>query len=154
MALLVLFGVVLLLGTTMGVDGARLASKQDPKTIEELWEAENSMDLAVNEQSRREEFGRLSAESCEDDSKGIPLCRECSFLRELPADYSPRYLVERKCQGQDCLMHEGKCLQQYMSVEVRNIAPDREGETILVRIAAGCRCLLNENSILKDYFLR
>ncbi|XP_078697826.1 uncharacterized protein LOC144925615 isoform X1 [Branchiostoma floridae x Branchiostoma belcheri] len=173
MALLVLFGVALLLGATK-VEDARLAPKQDPKTIEELWEADDSVDLAVNEQSRREAFadriircadsednsilsdaaselGHLTPLSCEDDSEGIPLCRECSFLRTLPADYHPRYLVERKCKGKYCLSNEGNCVQQYMEVEVRNIAPDREGEVSLVLVGTACRCFLNENSVFKVF---
>ncbi|XP_078697827.1 uncharacterized protein LOC144925615 isoform X2 [Branchiostoma floridae x Branchiostoma belcheri] len=150
MALLVLFGVALLLGATK-VEDARLAPKQDPKTIEELWEADDSVDLAVNEQSRREELGHLTPLSCEDDSEGIPLCRECSFLRTLPADYHPRYLVERKCKGKYCLSNEGNCVQQYMEVEVRNIAPDREGEVSLVLVGTACRCFLNENSVFKVF---
>ncbi|XP_078621502.1 uncharacterized protein LOC144887898 [Branchiostoma floridae x Branchiostoma japonicum] len=90
---------------------------------------------------------------CEDDSDGIPLCRECRYLRRLSPNYFPEYLLERTCQAQTCLANEGKCVQQYMVVQVRvhNYAQDEMYREDHVKVGTGCRCLLNKGSVFEMF---
>ncbi|XP_035660579.1 uncharacterized protein LOC118405274 [Branchiostoma floridae] len=105
-------------------------------------------------ESRIEELGTLDRKpwSCKKDSDdGTPLCRECYYQHTLPEGYHPRHLVERKCKGQYCLSHEGRCIQQYMEVQVRNTAPNAKYPDYWVKIGSGCKCILNKGSMFEQF---
>eukprot|EP00058_Branchiostoma_floridae_P026684 XP_002612175.1 hypothetical protein BRAFLDRAFT_88917 [Branchiostoma floridae] len=75
------------------------------------------------------------------------LCPDCWYWRELPAGYSPRYLNERKCMGQECLKGHGTCVQQYTNAGVT-----KDGQEISVQLASGCKCGMRPDSVLFDQY--
>eukprot|EP00058_Branchiostoma_floridae_P019893 XP_002605383.1 hypothetical protein BRAFLDRAFT_74203 [Branchiostoma floridae] len=79
-------------------------------------------------------------------------CKECYFIRQLPQEYYPPILNERKCQGQTCLKGYGQCEQQYSSVNVLqnlnqgNWQAEPRWQRVQVQVEWGCKCTVNQNS--------
>ncbi|XP_019613908.1 PREDICTED: uncharacterized protein T16H12.9-like [Branchiostoma belcheri] len=175
MQLLVLCVTALLFGTVTAAPGQQHKSllellKKDARELAELVEyhenslkneAENDENLAGVEQTgeveetKRQIGNSYPLNSCTEGTNGmVPLCQECFFIRQLPPEYFPSMLNERKCQAQKCLNNFGVCDQQYMTVKVlRNTGNDYQPrwEQHNIQVPSGCKCTLSQNGPLHPF---